>query len=445
MKVAPYLIGKTITYMISKYKKQYPWIKGATTLDSSGLTICEVPVAFLKDNPKNWRTHSQRQRSTFKAFKEKHGYLGLAIFNLQSGLLVDGHMRASEAIKAGETVLPCILIDCEESAENEILATLDNIGLMAQRNTDALNSLLKSQNTATAALKTENERKLAQLRKDVAESITEAPTGPLLKQAKTRIRPTKSLPEESGSGEETIPDSYDTEEPEVFQTIIDETVLFPGKTFLGIPELLETNLATPDLAPVRTWTKNEPDGTDAYYCISNQFTQDMQVGTLGFYTDDHRFNDAYASSGAFIDFLNTLNPSALIGPDFSAFTYYPAVMALWSVYKSRWCTRLWQEAGFQVIPTIQVIDKSYSLTKEYVLQTLPRCPVIALECRNTKKEEYHLISQLISLCVKEIKPSCVVLYGGLEKQKYIHGDLPKKVDYRYLPSNLIAKKKTWKR
>lgn len=431
---------------IKAYTKKYTWLKNVTSLPNSDITICEVPISFLKDNPKNWRTHSKRQRETYKAFAEKYGWLGFAIFNLQSGYLVDGHMRASEALKKGDATVPCILVDLAEDGENEVLATLDNIGLMAQRNADALQSLLKSQNSTQATLKSDIDRKLAQLRKDVGESILEAPTGPLLKQAKTRLRPVASSPEES-EHEGEVPDEYEpTREPEALQTIIDESVLFPGTTFLGIPILLEEHLATPEDAPTRTWFKNEPDGDDAYYCISNRFEEGMDVGTIGFYTDDHRFNDAFANATAFVDYLTQINPKCLIGPDFTAFTWFPPVMSLYSIYKSRWCSRLWQEVGYKIIPSIQVVDIDFTLTKEYVLGTLPKnTPVVSLECRNIDKDKYHLIPKLVTAIVKIVKPKCIVLYGGKEKQKYIHGDMPKKIDYRYLPCGVNeVRKKTRK-
>ena len=130
--------------IIDKYITQYPWLASFTHLQGTDMWVGEVDPRSLPANPKNWRIHSQRQRSTYKAFQEKYGWLSLGIFNLASNKLLDGHMRVDEAIKAKTPLIPIVVVDHPEEGENEILATFDNIGLLAQRNEDALKSLTKS-------------------------------------------------------------------------------------------------------------------------------------------------------------------------------------------------------------------------------------------------------------------------------------------------------------
>jgi len=445
------------------YRDTYPWIDQALFLPGTGVAIIELPPKLLTANPKNWRIHSQRQRSTYNAFKDKYGWLGFIIFNLQTGKLLDGHMRVDEALRSKERLVPVRIVDVNEEQENEILATFDSIGLLAQKNNQALESLLKSASVAPSQLKSDAERKLAQLRNDLSAANTSQ--SPLLPQAKTRIRPLKEEPLEPQSPEvedpdkldpDTIPNSFiPSSNTEAFDTIIDPNVLFPGLTWAGIPILLSEKLATPDIAPTRTWNGKEDDcGYDAYYCYSQSFYEDTPVGTIGFYTDDRKFNSIYSDPAAFIEWLGSVDPRAIISPDFSAYSRWPGARNLFAIYQSRWCSRLMQEAGYLIIPTIQIMDflplPKNSHTQTFILETIPEyAPVISMECRLDSPEDSPKLVSLIKSAVDVIKPECVILYAGEEKQKYIHGDLPKnvpgtktKIEYRYLPQIITLKKRS---
>jgi hypothetical protein len=51
--------------------------------------------------------------------------------------------------------------------------------------------------------------------------------------------------------------------------------------------------------------------------------------------------------------LQALAPCrVLLTPDFSIYRDWPPVANQWNVYRSRWCGRLWQEAGFEVISSL---------------------------------------------------------------------------------------------
>lgn len=422
-----------------KYKSKYPWIVNATQLNGSSVIICEVPPKQLPPNPKNWRTHNQRQRNTFKAFKEKHGWLGFVLFNLQTNKTLDGHMRIDEAIKADEPCVPVILVDKAEDDENEVLATLDNIGLLAQRNEDALRSLTKAVDEQMGKLKTEKERKLAQFRKDLQEA--EVGSAPLIKQAKTRLRPISSPPPEEEAEPQSDEKFTSSDDPDdMVVTSIDTSIIFDGLTEMGIPELLKTNLATPDLAPRYTASLEHPE--QSYFCYSMSFDGSTDIGCIGFYTDDVRFEAIYNESASFLEWLDDVSPKCLIGPDFSAYGNWPLVLNLYSVYKSRWCTRLWQQVDYPVIPTVQMIDQyPHTLSKKYVLETLPTKCTLAIEARLGSKE-YQILTNWINLIIQICKPECLVLYAGEEKQKYIIGDIKRgKTEIIYLPQLMNVRKK----
>lgn len=401
-------------------------------LESVDLFIAEVDPRTLHENPKNWRVHTRRQRSTYTAFKDKHGWLGFVVYNLKTNRLLDGHMRVDEAIKNNEPFVPVILKYVEEKAENEILATLDNIGFLAKRNTDALQSLLASNQKHLSELKGKNEERLLQLQKDLEEhnaKVREEGQSVVLPQAKTKVK-LAPPPEPEPEPEETSTDFTPITEQEITSEEINPDVLFEGSTWLGIPKLLPHMLASPEDAPSRTYAR-EAYGTDGYYCISSgPFDPEEEIGTIGFYTEDWRFEAAYSDPAPYAEWLrDDLDPVAVITPDFSTYGDWPGAMRLWNLYRSRWCGRFWQELGMKIIPSLQGIGNPKQ-TIEYVFETLPDpCPVMSLQCRMTDIEG---LIKYIKLLEEVRKPEVLVIYGGEEKQKYLHGYLPESIEYRYL-------------
>lgn len=431
--------------LIDKYKSQYPWIKSFICLKGSGMYVGEVEPTLLPPNPKNWRIHSQRQRATYKAFQEKYGFLGLAIFNLASNRLLDGHMRVDEAIKSETPTIPIIIVDePDETRENEILINFDHIGLLAQRNEEALKSLTKSIDQKVVEVRTDSERKLKQLRKDIQE--TEFGASPILKQSKSRIRPISSpSPEEDDAELETEEEEeYDgflsDDNLGVIQTYVRSNVSFDGITDMGIPELLTINLATPDIAPRYSYPQEPYE--EAYHCYSQSFDGSYSPGCIGFYTHDEKFEAIYTEVNRFAEWVKEMNPKCLIGPDFSAYTSWPVARSIYNVYRSRWCTRLWQELGFKVIPTVQILDTApYTLTTKYVLETLPTRATLSIECRTDETKKFPKLISWINKIVSVCKPECLVLYGGQEKQKYIVGDLKTgKTELIFLPQIITVKR-----
>lgn len=422
--------------LIDKYVAEYPWIANATYLSEVDMYIVCIDPASLNANPKNWRTHSQRQRSTFNSFKDKYGWLNLVIYNMRSLRLLDGHMRVDEAVRNKEEYVPVRLVDLDEQEENEVLATFDNIGLMAQRNNQALQSLLQASNTETLTrAKTQVEQKLQQLRNDLS-SFAEDDSQLILPQSKKRVKVKKEPEPEIEESDEYQP----TEHQPAINTIIDPTIHFEGLSEMGIPTLLPEKICSPDLAPTSTYIGEEYDKSK-YFCYSGTFYEEMfgNVGTIGFYTEDYKFEATYTNPDEFVAWALQIDPVALVTPDFSSYTTWPLAKNLWALYRSRWLGRLWQEAGLTIIPTVQILDSSYKKTVKYVLETLV-AETVSIECRLDSPKDADKLIKWINTIVDVVKPKCMVLYAGQEKQKYIHGHLRKKVDYRYLPQVITAKR-----
>lgn len=100
----------------------------------------------LKPNPHNWRTHPERQKKILDAMLSEVGWAGVALWNEQTGRLIDGHARREWAIAHGE-VMPVLVGSWSEAEERKILATLDPIADMAEQADEIYRELLKGLET----------------------------------------------------------------------------------------------------------------------------------------------------------------------------------------------------------------------------------------------------------------------------------------------------------
>jgi DNA modification methylase len=111
-----------------------------------------VPAADLAPNPRNWRTHPERQREALRGILEEVGYAGaLLARELPDGSLelIDGHLRVG---MTPEAMVPVLVLDVDEHEAAKLLATFDPISAMAGTNGEALDALLRDVSTGTEAL-----------------------------------------------------------------------------------------------------------------------------------------------------------------------------------------------------------------------------------------------------------------------------------------------------
>jgi DNA modification methylase len=111
-----------------------------------------MPIADLRANPRNWRTHPDAQRKALAGVLREVGIVQSVIVNERTGLLVDGHARVEEAAKAGQLTLPVTVVDLSDAEEALILSTLDPVAAMAGADTAQLDALLRDVETGDAAL-----------------------------------------------------------------------------------------------------------------------------------------------------------------------------------------------------------------------------------------------------------------------------------------------------
>lgn len=409
---------------------------------SNEYTIKQIDPNKLLANPLNPRKHGKRQREAYNAFVEKlppnAEWLSTPIFNQQTGHLLDGHMRVEEAAKAGVTKIPVRVINVDEETEKYILEHFDAVGYLAELDQSALKALQKSNreyikdhpNKRVLEKLSLSFQKLAGMKGGVVPTVSVKNEKESIKENDQRVG-TSTNKEKPGSYKPS------SEESDVIETYINNDVKFPSSNEWGIPDLLPFKRTT---IPTSVYARDRSELTNGtYYCHGARPFPDKRVkGVLGFYTEDHRFEHVYARADEFGYTLLAEDWGSVIGPDFSTYHTWPFALRLFNVYRSRWCLRLWQELGISVIPTIQHIGDRF---KEVVIDTLPaKCPIVAIQCRKSTAD-YKLIIEKVNICVANKGTKDVILYGGEQVRKYIHGDMPKNTNIHYLSHYIVERRK----
>ena len=111
------------------------------------------PASEFLANPKNWRTHPERQRAAVEGSLNELGWIDTVIVNRRTGFLVDGHERLWQALKAGEdTPVPFIEVDLSPEEEALALTILDPIAGMATADRNKLDELMQEIQTGEEGL-----------------------------------------------------------------------------------------------------------------------------------------------------------------------------------------------------------------------------------------------------------------------------------------------------
>lgn len=111
------------------------------------------PPDQLLANPANWRTHPVAQRAALRGSLDTVGWVQQILVNKTTGHVVDGHARVEEALARGEPTVPVLYVELSAEEEALVLATLDPIGAMAERDKGRLADLLAEVSVDDAGLR----------------------------------------------------------------------------------------------------------------------------------------------------------------------------------------------------------------------------------------------------------------------------------------------------
>jgi len=111
-----------------------------------------VSASDLRPNPKNWRLHPKAQQDALRGILAEVGMADACLAReLPDGslMLIDGHLRAETVADAK---VPVLILDVTEAEADKILATLDPLAAMAERDAEQLAALLGDLNERNDAL-----------------------------------------------------------------------------------------------------------------------------------------------------------------------------------------------------------------------------------------------------------------------------------------------------
>ena len=134
-----------------------------------------VPASDLKPNPKNWRTHPDRQKDVLKGVLAEIGYAdALLARELPDGslVLIDGHLRAETT---PDQKVPVLVLDLDDGEADKLLAVLDPLAALAGKDDELLASLVKSLETDNAAMQSLLDELIAQNEASLVDENGDAP------------------------------------------------------------------------------------------------------------------------------------------------------------------------------------------------------------------------------------------------------------------------------
>ncbi len=112
-----------------------------------------VPARALRPNPRNWRRHPPRQRAALRAVLDEVGFAdALLARELPDGSLelIDGHLRAETT---PDQEVPVLVLDLSAAEADKLLAVLDPLAAMAERDDARFAELIASIDTSNEALR----------------------------------------------------------------------------------------------------------------------------------------------------------------------------------------------------------------------------------------------------------------------------------------------------
>lgn len=163
---------------------------------------------------------------------------------------------------------------------------------------------------------------------------------------------------------------------------------------------------------------------------------------LGFYSHDHRWENWYESTAFLIGKVMSQGVTQFFQPENSVIMGFPRFTQLQSTYQSNWLTRIMQEAGMRVIPTLRICDmESIQLS---TIGIPKNAPVMALghqqKDRVADDDGRTGFPAVLRTAIKELTPQSLIVYGGPKVHQLVaDAKLPKGLEVRYI-ENFSAKR-----
>lgn len=136
---------------------------------------------------------------------------------------------------------------------------------------------------------------------------------------------------------------------------------------------------------------------------------DRRDAGVHFFIDDYQFRRCYERPELYIEKLQEF--PCVLTPDWSLYIDMPMAMKIYNVFRSRLFGQMCQDAGIQVIPTLQWADED---TFKFVFDGLPKHSTVAVSTVGVMKDKTaaEIWRNGMTEALKRLQPSTVILYGS---------------------------------
>jgi len=241
---------------------------------------------------------------------QANGFFGALVVQRSTGKILAGNHRYEVAKQEGFDALPVTWVDVDDETALRILLA-DN---------------------RTARLGSDNEAGLAELLAELAATDK-------------GLAGTGYAPEElddllAGLNNPLAfspPEGTETDGNRAADFLPPLDIVWPSDNDLQIPALLPALQA---------------DCLTAPFVLYGAKARQTNGGTVGFYTDDYRFDALWKTP----DTILSAGFRAALEPNWSVHDIAPRALAVWQTYRKRWIARYWQENGVRVFVDLNVSE-----------------------------------------------------------------------------------------
>jgi hypothetical protein len=365
----------------------------------------EVSAEKLLANPLNWRLHPATQRKALKGVLDSVGFVQSVVVNKNTGHLIDGHLRVDLAKQRGETV-PVVWVDLTPAEERAMLAALDPLAAMAEKDAATLKELL---------MQTDAEADL------------------------------QSLIEDIHGGVIAFEPEMELERRDLSELVADENTVeftsaprFGSSNRWGMPDWDAEDLAQhcPDgLWPDSRYGDDEKEWLVIYKSVS---MSQIEGKTVAFWRHDDVFETLFTEAAASTERLLAHGVKACVAPDFSTYAADPAVVQLWAIYKRQWVGRYWQKSGIPVIWTSHPPSWESEFDLEWMTAGVPESvPVFAISTQGVNhvdRDQRKVWLKGLHMLYERVKWEKCMVYGYLEHWEWLANNLPQQPEYVLVPT-----------
>lgn len=191
---------------------------------------------------------------------------------------------------------------------------------------------------------------------------------------------------------------------------------------------------------LQTWGGREAstdDGVSTYlwnYGLASSTGVPFDRAILAFFTHDFKWEGWWDKPAIYTTKVLNLGVRMAISPDFSIWWDDPKILQLYSIYRSQWFGRYFQEAGIRTIPRVGMHNNQEML--DISLMGIPKgVPVVGMQLQTVdpkNPDEMKAAVEGIQYIHDKIEPGQFLVYGGGTAEKIVEMYNGRGINIRFL-------------